>query len=67
MRLKTTIRFFIIAFAASTSIYFMETARKANNANFKQVKILAQNVEASNTDFMLFQSVSKYLFISFSK
>jgi len=53
---------------ASISVFFLESTRKANKVCNKPVENLSSKAgtfEISNNNFIFFESVSKYLSISF--
>jgi hypothetical protein len=69
MKPRLIIRYAVMIFVASTIMFFLESYRQQHKINRNVDKGLITDVEVkvSNNDFILFESVSKYLFINLSK
>lgn len=68
MKPRPIFRTVIIFIAASVSVFFLESERKANKVCNKPVEDLSStkaNFITSNNNFIFFESLSKYLSISF--
>jgi hypothetical protein len=70
MKPKSTLRLFVIVFVAVASAYFLENTRQTHNLNYKSFSPSYSDDEklsVSNNDFIFFESISKYLLVSFTK
>ncbi len=68
MKPKAILRLVIVFIAASVSILFLESVRKANKVCNKPVEDISEktdNFRTSNNHFIFFELVSKYLLVSF--
>jgi hypothetical protein len=68
MKPRLIIRYVVMIFVASTIVLFLESYRQGHKAyNESKSFITEAEFKVGNNDFILFESVSKYLFINLSK
>jgi hypothetical protein len=68
MKPKLVIRNVITIIVASIIIFFLESYRQGHKTHYESKIIITQTeFKVGNNDFILFESVSKFLFINLSK
>lgn len=64
MKLHSNFRLVITILTFAISVLFLESKRKQHSANSNKINGAAKDFNVSNTDYIFFESLSKYLFIS---
>jgi hypothetical protein len=68
MRPRLTFKIAIILIAVSAGMFMLETLRRHQIASHKVDRVAARNeVRVNTNDFILFETVTKYLFLALAK